>query len=72
MERYRFYLIQKGGIRYLDPDRRSLIPDRHRAELFTQKEWEAWGQEQEFEREPIGEDEAMRLIGAPELPGLEV
>lgn len=45
--------------------------DKLRARLFTEADWLSWGSSWGYEREEIGEDEVMRLIGAPMLPGLE-
>lgn len=71
MKRYRFYIIENGRTYYLRPDLETYTPERHEAQLFTDKEWYGWAQEQEFQREEIAEDEAMRLAGAPRLPGME-
>lgn len=38
---------------------------------ITERDWSLWGDDGDLQREEIPEDEAMRLIGAPMLPGME-
>jgi len=73
MKRYRFFDIDSKW--FLMPPTidgpNEFCPDKHTAGLFTEADWQAWGR-WEYGREEIGEDEMMRLVGAPMLPGLDV
>lgn len=72
MKRYRFYDILPHGFDeqkvYFTQDRQPTT-ERKEAGLFTEADWLQWGEG--LRREEIGEDEAMRLAGAPMLPGME-
>lgn len=70
MNRYRFYQVPNGEKLYLAADWETMTADKKQAGLFHQKAWDQWGLF-DFEREEIAEDEVMRLIGAPTLPGIE-
>lgn len=72
MINYRFYQFHGPIKHYLMFDGKDYEPTekRNEATLFTEKEWQAWAKNDGFEREEIGQDEAMRLIDAPMLPGM--
>lgn len=68
MKKYRFYQVLDGEKLYFTQDREPTT-ERGQAGLFTELDWIRWGEG--VEREEIGTDEAMRLAGAPMLPGME-
>jgi hypothetical protein len=45
---------------------------RSEAALFTELDWIQWAEAEGLEREEVAEDQVMRLINAPTLPGLEL
>lgn len=73
MIKYRFFRVLNGVTMYYRDcgDDLELVPARQAASLFTEGDWRHWGQDAGASREEIGEDERMRLMGAPVLPGLE-
>lgn len=72
MIKYRFYQYHNGIKHYLMYDGDDYVPteDRTEATLFTEVEWLNWAMDDGFEREEIGQDEAMRLAGMEMLPGM--
>lgn len=54
-------------------DTEDTTPDKFKAGIFTEREWEAWASnmQDELEREELGTDEQLRAMGAPMLPGFE-
>ena len=74
MIKYRFYQYHGGIKHYLMFDGDDYEPTEKRSEatLFTDKEWLNWGKDDGFEREEIGQDEAMWLMGVEMLPGLQI
>lgn len=72
MNRYRLFKVNPlGWKRYLNQDGDGWT-ERKFAGVFTQEDCDNWaGDFDDLQLEPIGEDEAMRLIGAPMLPGLD-
>lgn len=68
MKKYRFYQVFDGEKLYFTQEREPTT-ERKQAGLFTESDWIRWGEG--VEREEIGTDEALRLVGAPTLPGLE-
>lgn len=54
-----------------DTPTRSAEIERLQGTLFTERDWIQWGDDGNLQREEIPEDETMRLIGAPMLPGME-
>lgn len=70
MRRYRFYEMRKDQKFYLVSDGDTWTKDKKMAGLFTEQDWINWGSDG-LERESLGEDEAIRLSGAPQLPGIE-
>lgn len=71
--KYRFWEMLNGRKMYLrfDDGETLATDDPKRATLFTERDWSLWGDDGDLQREEIPEDEAMRLIGAPMLPGME-
>jgi hypothetical protein len=45
---------------------------RSEAALFTELDWIQWAEAEGLEREEVAEDQVMRLINAPTLPGFEL
>lgn len=72
MIKYRFYQYHNGINHYLmfDGDDYEPTEDRAEATLFTEREWHQWAMDDGFEREEIGTDEVMRLMGVEMLPGV--
>lgn len=71
MTKYRVYRTFDGKIYYLPQSQIGWTDHRH-AGLFAEAEWRAMGGSQaHLQLAPIGEDEAMKLAGAPTLPGME-
>lgn len=72
MIKYRFYQYHGPIKYYLMYDGDGYVPteNRHEATLFTERDWQQWAMDDGFEREEIGQDQAMRLMGIEMLPGL--
>lgn len=72
MKRYRFYYISGGQRMYLT-SKWSAISSRADAILFTEADWQEWGINHgwQLDRQEVGEDQLMRLAGAPRLPGMD-
>lgn len=66
--KYRF--INPDGY-YLHHNRESLTLLKRQAGIFTQDDWDNWGEAGGYEREQLGPDEQMKLAGAARLPGFE-
>jgi hypothetical protein len=45
---------------------------RSEAALFTELDWIQWAESEGLEREEVAEDQVMRIINAPTLPGFEL
>lgn len=71
MRRYRFFYYSDGRRWYYTEREFVALWGHAKPGIFTDSDWEEWGNDGRNEREEIGEDEAMRLQGAPMLPGLE-
>lgn len=56
---------------YLMDDLESLTPAKKEAALFPSSAFDAWGEYTGLEREDLGEDEYLRLIKSPILPGFD-
>ena len=71
--KYRFWEMLSGHKVYLviGDDERYPTEDRAGATLFTERDWLTWGNDGNLHAEPIGDDELMRLAGAPMLPGMD-
>lgn len=68
-----YRLIVKETRDYLMQDTEGFTPDKAKAGIFTEGEWEGWASyDEELEREELGTDEVLRSVGAPMLPGFEV
>lgn len=67
---YRLFTFQRGYKEYLSSKgRERFTPFRAEAWIVSEKTADLWP---EMKREEVSEDEAMRLAGAPTLPGLEL
>ncbi len=66
---YRLYRMEGDSQAYLLPNK-ILFTSRKQAGIFTAREAsELIAAMPELNPEPVAEDEAMRLAGAPQLPG---
>lgn len=66
MINYRFYEYHgdiKHYLMFLPDGEIEPTENRSEATLFTEEDWLIWAKNDGFEREEIGQDEAMRLIG---------
>lgn len=65
-------IVKKTGW-YLMQDTEHTTPDKSKAGIFTEGEWEAWASNMadKLEREELGTDEVLKAMGAPMLPGFE-
>lgn len=68
MNRYRFYCIKDGRKWYYTSCDYVALQGRAQPGIFTEADWEEWGNNGKNEREEIAE---VRLAGAPMLPGME-
>lgn len=74
MKRYRFYTIVDDKKSYLSQDRHYSYFAPHLAGLFTEQDWEQWGEQIPGLQRELPDDQAMADLGrerAPLLPGLE-
>lgn len=67
----RLYEDVNGNRLYLMDNRESMTKDKKEAGLFPPSAYERWGQDSDLEYEELAEDEFLRLINAPMLPGFE-
>jgi hypothetical protein len=70
-KKYRFYVMRVYG-KFYAITRGYATTERTEATLFTDEDWEKWGQSEGFVREELGEDEKLRILGAPTLPGFDL
>lgn len=67
-----YRLIVRKTREYLMRDSGDRTPDKSKAGIFTEGEWEGWASyDDELEREELGTDEQLKAMGAPMLPGFE-
>lgn len=70
-QKYRFYRIDSGQ-KWYAASRGVYFLNRKLSGLFTIDDWICWGRyDGNLQREEVGEDELMRLLGAPMLTGIE-
>ena len=71
--------MRKG--RFWDPETKEWVadklgermtPEKKKATIFTYDDWLKWGIYVEFVFDELATDEALRLEGQPELPGLNL
>lgn len=55
---------------WLHRDMESPVENKPEAGIFTYNDWLKWGNYGGFEFQELPVDEALRLMGQPELPGL--
>lgn len=71
MQKYRFVKFEQGHKFYAQSPRGAVAgTNRARALLFTEDDWQEWGEAGGWIKEPVGEDQMMRQAGQAELPGM--
>lgn len=73
MTKYRFIKFEQGYKWYAESQRGAVAGiNRNQARLFTEDDWNEWGEAGGWTKEELGEDQLMALAKMPTLPGLEL
>lgn len=73
MQKYRFVKFKHGKKWYAQSPHGAVASlNRAHALLFTDDDWQHWGEADGWLKEAVGEDQLLRQAGQPELPlGME-